>query len=94
MPVILGQADGVVEALGLGVVDDGFSDVLGLLVVTGQMEASLWVVGFEGDLQSVLDISNHAEKSYNGAIVLSLSIEAKGLLQNTLSLKILGPPLE
>ena len=56
----LGEADGVVEALGFGEVEDGLSEVMILLIVTSEVETGAGIVGVKGDLQSTLGVAHHA----------------------------------
>mmetsp|Transcript_26256 Transcript_26256/g.40082 ORF Transcript_26256/g.40082 Transcript_26256/m.40082 type:complete len:318 (+) Transcript_26256:1323-2276(+) len=58
------------------------------------MEATLRVVRFQSNLHSVLDIANHAKKTDDTTVVVRFSVEAEGLLEHALSLKVLGPPTE
>ena len=58
------------------------------------METSLMIIGLQSNIKSTLNITNHTEKASNTSKILSFLVKTKCILQNSLSLEVLGPPFE
>jgi hypothetical protein len=75
----------VVESSTLAEVEDSFSHVAVILVVTSQLETSLRIVSAESELGCVLYVADVAQKPDTTSEILGFAIEFESLLNVVLS---------